>query len=288
MTTALPAFVADPSLPTNPSSPPPPTYPTNIPPPTTTTPTTALPDPEYSAATASTNPRTSYNSSSRLSSPSIPWGPFHPCFPHPNPHVPLSSPLAITTRIIRIPRDWMIAGDLAPQYSHTYPEILEPWVEEADFRMLVGRVNEGLLDAFRVDGWRAWGDALLGVATGWLWEDLGGEKVGVKRAVRGVERWIEEWNRGGGREGVGVRCVSLRRTGYLSVSFFSLRCPFTKANPSATKLDIQIPDPKVRVVEPEEEAAAAAAGTEEDPDQQQQPPGTATTTAPSTVKGEGA
>lgn len=117
----------------------------------------------------------------------------------------------------------MIAGDLAPQYSNTYPEILEPWVSEHDFRTLLARVNEGLLETFRVDGWRAWADMIAGVATGWLWEDFGGEKVRVKKGVRGVEAWIEEWNRRGGREIDGVRCVSLRRTGYLSVS---LCCSF--------------------------------------------------------------
>ncbi|KAI4178584.1 MAG: hypothetical protein L6R41_008322 [Letrouitia leprolyta] len=140
----------------------------------------------------------------------------------------------------------MIAGDLAPQYSNTYPEILEPWVSEQDFRQLLARVNEGLLEAFRVEGWRAWADTIAGVATGWLWEDFGGENLRVTKGVRGVERWIEEWNRGGERKGEGVRC-----------------------------LDIQIPDPKVRVVESEEL------------DAEQQQPETAPSTAPSTVRGHG-
>lgn len=94
-------------------------------------------------------------------------------------------------------------------------------------------MNEGLAEAFS----GSWKDTLLGLATGWLWEDLGGDRVGVKKGCREVEAWIEEWNRG--REGRsvgegGVRCWGLRRTGYLS-------------------LDIQIPDPCVRVVEREEE-----------------------------------
>ncbi|MCJ1270906.1 hypothetical protein MMC22_010803 [Lobaria immixta] len=155
-----------------------------------------------------------------------PWGPSHPCFPHLNPHVPPSSALHHSTRIIRIRRDWMKAGDLAPTFSNIYPEILDPWVSEQDFRILIQTVNDGLIKAFKPGGWRAWVDTVLGVATGWLWEDFGA--AAVKREVRNVEGFIEDWN--GGREGrngeEGVKLVPLRRTGYLS-------------------LDIQIPDPHV-------------------------------------------
>lgn len=58
--------------------------------------------------------------------------------------------------------------------------------------------------------------------------------VGVKKGLRGLERWMEGWNREGGREEEGVRCVELRRTGYLC-------------------LDIQIPDPQLRVLDREED-----------------------------------
>ncbi|MCJ1304287.1 hypothetical protein MMC08_007099 [Hypocenomyce scalaris] len=162
----------------------------------------------------------------------IPWGPSHPCFPHPNPHVPLNSPLYASTRIIRIRRDWMIAGDLAPTFSNIYPEILEPWVSEQDFRTIIKRVNSGLIAALDPWGWRNWVDAVLGVATGWLWEDLGA--AGVKRKLKGVEGFLEDWNRRTG-EKEGVRIVSLRRTAYLS-------------------LDFQIPDPQVGLVEAERPA----------------------------------
>lgn len=128
----------------------------------------------------------------------------------------------------------MVVGDLAPCFSNTYPEILEPWVSEADFRTLIKGVNERLIAAFDPLGWRAWVDAGLGVATGWLWEDLGA--TGVKKGCKGVEEFIERWN-GERRLGVEkeedgelVRAVPLRRTGYLS-------------------LDIQIPDPKVGIAE---------------------------------------
>jgi len=138
----------------------------------------------------------------------------------------------------------MIAGDLAPTFSNTYPEILEPWVSEADFRMLIKNINEGLIAAFSPHGWRAWMDAVLGVATGWIWEDLG--FAGVKKGVRGVEQIIEEWN--GQRRNTlekeedveVVRAIPLRRTGYLC-------------------LDIQIPDPHVGTVE-EEQGMALGSG----------------------------
>ena len=129
----------------------------------------------------------------------------------------------------------MIAGDLAPTFSNIYPEILEPWVSEQDFRTLIENVNKGLLASFHPGGWRAWMDAVLGVATGWIWEDLG--MSGVKSGVRDVEQYIEDWN---GKESKGedegdidyAKVIPLRRTGFLS-------------------LDIQIPDPHVGIVERE-------------------------------------
>ncbi|KAF2404370.1 hypothetical protein EJ06DRAFT_457693, partial [Trichodelitschia bisporula] len=142
------------------------------------------------------------------------WGPSHPCFPHPNPHVPKDSPLYASTRVIRVRRDWMAAGDVAPAFANLYPEILEPWVGEEEFRRVVRRVNAELREAFDPWGWRAWIDALLGVVTLWVWDDLG--LTGVKKRLRGLEEWIEGWNREVG-EREGVKIVPLRRTGYLSV-----------------------------------------------------------------------
>ncbi|CAD6593803.1 MAG: hypothetical protein ASARMPRED_007958 [Alectoria sarmentosa] len=204
------------------------------------------PPPQKSQASS---PRASLQASSNKSN--LAWGPSHPCYPHPNPHVPLTSPLRSTTRIIRIPRDWMIEGDLAPTFSHTYPEVLDPWISEPDFRTLINSVNEGLITAFSPYGWRAWVDALLGVATGWIYEDLG--FAGVKKGARDVELLIEEWN-GQRRKGLDkedeelVMTIPLRRTGYLC-------------------LDIQIPDPHVGAVEDEgegegeETADGSAAGS---------------------------
>lgn len=155
----------------------------------------------------------------------IAWGPSHPCFPHMNPHVPQSSPLYEKTRIIRIRRDWMVAGDLAPAFSRVYPEILEPCLAEADFRNIVDHINTALLRAY--DPWRprAWVDAALGLLTGWIYDDLGFS--GMKAEMKALEQWVAQWNETqGAKEGVTI--ISLRRTAFLS-------------------LDLQIPDPQIGV-----------------------------------------
>lgn len=143
------------------------------------------------------------------------WGPSHPCFPHVNPHVPLDSPLYDSTRIIRIKRDWMVKGDLAPTFANLYPEILDPLVSEEDFRKIIYKLNEDLVDAFNPFSFRAWLDAVMGVATFWLWDDAG--LTQVKRKLATIENWIEDWNRSTG-EKEGVKIIPLRRTGYLTVS----------------------------------------------------------------------
>lgn len=144
----------------------------------------------------------------------FPWGPSHPCFPHPNPHVPLDTELYHNTRVIRIKRDWMMQGDLAPTFANLYPEILDPLITEDDFRILIKKVNDTLTDAFDPFTFRAWLDSFLGIATFWLWEDMG--LTNVKRKLVDLERWLEDWNREVG-EKEGVKIISLRRTGYLTV-----------------------------------------------------------------------
>lgn len=128
----------------------------------------------------------------------------------------------------------MIVGDLAPTFSNIYPEILEPWVSDADFRELIQNVNERLIKAFHPGGWRAWLDATLGLLTGWIWEDFG--LSAVKLGLRDTEQWIEKWN---GREGKmavesdvdSAKVVPLRRTAYLSVSLFAVtRCQKARTN----------------------------------------------------------
>ncbi|TKA72271.1 hypothetical protein B0A49_03483 [Cryomyces minteri] len=157
----------------------------------------------------------------------LPWSPAHPCYPHPNPHVPLTSPLAHSTRIIRIQRDWLAGTDAVPAFANLYPEILDPVLPEPAFRLLIAHVNAALAAALSPWSWRSWLDALLGAATGWLWEDVG--PAGVRGRLRALDAWLERWNRTeGAREGVVV--VPLRRTAYLS-------------------LDVQIPDPHVGAVE---------------------------------------
>ena len=158
------------------------------------------------------------------------WGPSHPCYPHLNSHVPLTAPEYVSTRLIRIRRDWMVKGDLAPTFSNLYPEILDPMMPEDQFRTVIAKVNETLVATFDPYSPRNWIDGFLGLVTGWVWEDLG--LAGVKSQLKGLETWLEKWNQEyGAREG--VRIISLRRTGYMT-------------------LDIQIPDPQVRVIGEEE------------------------------------
>ncbi|TAQ90610.1 hypothetical protein B7494_g1075 [Chlorociboria aeruginascens] len=121
------------------------------------------------------------------------WGPHHPCFPHMNPHVPLSSSLYQTTRIIRINRDWMIEGDLAPTFSNLYPEILDPaGVSEQEFRRIIEKVNSELIPAHNPWSLRNIFDGFMGVMTGWIWDDLG--LTDVKGRLRKVEAFLEDWN----------------------------------------------------------------------------------------------
>ena len=165
------------------------------------------------------------------------WGPSHPCFPHPNAHVPLASPEHSNTRIIRIKRDWMVVGDLAPTFSNIYPEILDPAMGEQEFRYIIRHINSTLIRAFDPYSTPNFLDGLLGFVTGWLWEDF--RPGGVKGQMRRLEAWMENWNRDhGSREG--IKLIPLRRTGCMN-------------------FDIQIPDPQVRVVTDDEGGERGAA-----------------------------
>lgn len=150
------------------------------------------------------------------------WGPQHPCYPHLNPHVPVDSPEYATTRIIRVRRDWLLEGDLAPAFSNLYPDILDPaGVSEHEFRRVIDKLNSELVPIFSPYSWRNVLDNVLGLATGWLWDDLG--FTAAKRRLRNLEKWIEQWNadmeKAAGSEEVVVppKIVPLRRTGYMTV-----------------------------------------------------------------------
>jgi hypothetical protein len=168
------------------------------------------------------------------------WGPSHPCYPHLNSHVPLNSREYGATRVIRVRRDWMVVGDLAPTFSNIYPEILDPLMQESEFRYVIEHINQALCQAYDPFATWNWFDGMLGLLTGWFWEDF--RPWGVKGALRNLEEWLEDWNHTvGARDG--VRIIPLRRTGYLC-------------------LDIQIPDPQVRVVEDDEQRPTTdASGT---------------------------
>lgn len=159
------------------------------------------------------------------------WGPQHPCFPHLNPHVPTDSAEYAKTRIIRIRRDWLLQGDLAPTFSNLYPEILDPaGIPEPEFRQIIDKLNKELIPAFDPYNIRNMFDAFVGLATGWLWDDFG--MTGIKSRLNSLETWIEQWNREkektmSSEDGVlPPKLISLRRSGYMT-------------------LDIQIPDPEI-------------------------------------------
>lgn len=128
-------------------------------------------------------------------------------------------------------RDWLIAGDLYPQYANLYPEILDPLVNDAEFRDLVSSINDILQRMLSPYTTRAWIDSLIGAATGYIWDDLG--LTGAKSGEKELERFIESWNKEKEKEGHEVRVVQLRRTGFMS-------------------LDLVVPDPGIDVPRDEE------------------------------------
>lgn len=151
--------------------------------------------------------------------PNLEWGPNHPCYPHLNPHVPITSPEYQSTRIIRIRRDWMLQGDLAPTFSRLYPIILaDAGLGEAEFRRVVDRLNSELTTIFSPFSWRNMVDVALGLLTGWIWDDLG--FTGAKSGLRKMEQELVDWNQQARKQGSAATFIPLRRTGYLTVSSF--------------------------------------------------------------------
>lgn len=130
----------------------------------------------------------------------------------------------MATRIIRVQRDWLVAGDLYPALQNLYPEILIGYVSEDEFRSIIETSNKMLKEAF--DPWTtsSWLDAALGVATGFLWDNTG--MTATKRKVAHLEKWLDGWNHEAQRQGKEVSLIGPRKTGFLS-------------------LDIQIPDPLI-------------------------------------------
>lgn len=119
--------------------------------------------------------------------------------------------------MIRVKRDYLIAGDLYPQFANLYPEILDPLVTDDEFRDLILHINAILLKAFSPYTFRAWADAILGVATGYFWDDLG--FTGAKAGEKLLEGWIAMWNEERQKEGRQVKLIGPRTTGFMSLDF---------------------------------------------------------------------
>ncbi|KAF2159884.1 hypothetical protein M409DRAFT_70769 [Zasmidium cellare ATCC 36951] len=145
------------------------------------------------------------------------WGPSHPCHPHPNPHCSPNGAEHAATRVIRVKRDWLVAGDLYPQYANLYPEILDPLVSDGEFRDLIASINAILHRMLSPYTTRAWIDSLLGAATGYVWDDLG--LTGAKSGEKELEMFINKWNQDKERSGEEVKLIQLRRTGFMSLDF---------------------------------------------------------------------
>lgn len=145
------------------------------------------------------------------------WGPNHPCFPHPNPHCSPTSEEAKDTRVIRVRRDWLLTGDLYPAYANLYPEILDPVVSENDFRSLISNINSRIEAAFNPFTFRAFVDFWLGVLTGFIWDDIG--YTAAKQGQKSLERCVDEFNAQKAREGVEVKLVQPRITGFTALDF---------------------------------------------------------------------
>lgn len=90
-------------------------------------------------------------------------------------------------------------------------------VSESDFRFLISNINTRIEESFNAFTFRAFVDFLLGVLTGFLWDDLGftGAKVGQK----GLERFVDNWNAQKASEGQEVKLVQPRRTGFMALDF---------------------------------------------------------------------
>lgn len=163
------------------------------------------------------------------------WGPSHPCFPHLNPYVPVDSADFRNTRILRVERTYTEANDLYPVFKSIYPEVVDSHLSEPEFHSMVRHLNELLKEAFSPATTRAALDAFLGVATGFLWDDFG--RTSVKKGVRAIETYMEEWNVQKQREQRDVRLIPLRKTGYMT-------------------LDMQIPDPKLDELDADDDDGA--------------------------------
>lgn len=145
------------------------------------------------------------------------WGPDHPCFPHPNPHCSPDSEEAARTRTIKVRRDWMATSDTYPAYANLYPEILDPAVSESDFRFLISNINAKIEQAFNPFTFRAFFDSLLGVLTGFIWDDFG--LSGSKTGQKSLERFVDNWNAQKAKEGLDVKLVQPRKTGFTVLDF---------------------------------------------------------------------
>lgn len=104
-----------------------------------------------------------------------------------------------------------------------YPEILDPaGLSEVEFRRVIDKLNSELVPIFNPYSFRNILDGIMGLLTGWLWDDFG--LTSTKARLARLERWIERWNKEmektvGGDDGiVPPKIMPLRKTAYMTVS----------------------------------------------------------------------
>ena len=166
----------------------------------------------------------------------------------------------------------MAAGDLYPQYSSLFPELLmEAGIGEEKFRECIARINRVLMEVYMPAGvsgvlkaqngqnagnisgnssGRNFLDGVLGLLTGWVWDDTG--LLGIKSGVERVEGVICAFNKELEHEGKDARWITLKGTAYLS-------------------LDIQIPTPQIAFIENEEGESITGPPTTSGTEQQTRP-----------------
>lgn len=150
-----------------------------------------------------------------------------------NPHAPLGSLRAQSTRIVRVPRDYLLYGDLAPAFSVAYPSLLHPYLPCASFHALVEEINRLLWEAYNPrNAWNLF-DTVLALLTFWLSEHLyvpHHTKVSpsrvtaclISQTLYSIEQLLERKNEEWKVAGNPLQVVSLRRTAFLNVSICSL------------------------------------------------------------------
>lgn len=172
----------------------------------------------------------------------------------PNNYVPTESVAYRQTRIVRIPRDYA-AKELSymiPQFSSylpgtepaslkqaeneftvvgkydysafgssSCPPLIPKYLSEAEYKQIIGDINEYLLEAFSPYNWKVALENFLDVATGTLYSKLFNRFIvgnTSQTKLQQLETFVQEEINQRLLKNRDIRVISPRRSGYLSVS----------------------------------------------------------------------